>query len=148
MAYLPQPVISELLPVLPGLPAPERHRRIRSAVYQHRRGQARHGMFKRAEQTQRAQTDGLLRTALELLKQVRTIATATDLALVREVIGLAERWQATLKDQAAARPTRWSCGMCGEEITAPPRAGRLVCPKCGSTWWTPVATRVIEARAG
>jgi ParB/RepB/Spo0J family partition protein len=148
MAYLPQPVISELLPLLPGLPAPERHRRIRSAVYQHRRGQARHGMFKRAEQTQQAQTEGLLRTALELLKQVRTVSSSAELGLVREVIVLAERWQANLKEATATRPTSWSCGMCGTEITSPRRAGRQVCPKCSSTWWTPVATRVVEAHAG
>jgi ribosomal protein S27AE len=105
-------------------------------------------MFKRAEQAQRAQTEGLLRTALELLKQVRTISSAAELGLVREVITLADRWQASLKESTAARPTRWSCGMCGTEITTPPRARRQVCPKCSSTWWTPVATQVIEARAG
>ncbi|HEY1298128.1 MAG TPA: ParB/RepB/Spo0J family partition protein [Chloroflexota bacterium] len=148
MAYLPQPVISELLPVLPGLPAPERHRRIRSAVYQHRRGQARHGMFKRTEQAQRAETEGRLRTALELLRQVRTISNASELGLVREVIKLAERWQASLKEATATRPTRWSCGMCGTEISAMPRAAKQVCSRCGSTWWTPVATRVVEAHAG
>jgi hypothetical protein len=150
MAYLPQPMISDLLPVLPGLPAPERHRRIQAAVYQHRRGsiKARHGMFKRAQDAQQLQTEGLLRTALELLKQVRTLSSAAELALVREVIVLADCWQAQLKEAKAARPTRFSCGMCGTEITAPPRAGRQVCPKCSSTWWTPVATSVVEARAG
>jgi ribosomal protein S27AE len=148
MAYLPRPLIAELLPQLLDVPAPERRRRISEAVRQRRGRHAPHGMFKQLKDAQHAQTETVLRTALELLHQVRCISNPAELVLVREVIKLAEHWQTNLKEATAARLTRWSCGMCGTEIPERPRAGRQTCPKCSSTWWTPVHVGVLESRAG
>jgi ParB-like chromosome segregation protein Spo0J len=146
-AYVKPERLPQVLSEVERLPTRLAEERVTAVLREQRDHRPARGMFKHSAAPPARGVEALLIEALELLRQVRLIRTSTELGLVRDVIKLAERWQASMKEATASRPTRWSCGSCGTEITTLPRAGKQVCPKCSSTWWTPVATRAVEARA-
>jgi hypothetical protein len=80
-------------------------------------------------------TERLLNKALELLRSVRTLSTAREVALARQVVQLGEAWSLAVSPPPAPAPTaitrETSCLLCGrpQPASKPSR-----CPHCHGAW--------------